>query len=258
MLCLNKVKTKHVFSNEEIISITMVMALVMSGTWGLTFLGISLQTVITFVFVAVSAYINGCSTGASVGVAVGLIVGMTTDNLVMNISIFALCGFTVGLFRETSKLLSALGFIFSFFILKLYSDSDLGLRLIEVLASSVILLAIPDQFYSKLAEEFNWEKKNNAIHTNHTEAVRQIFIEKLSSFSDILFSMSYTIKNLVNNDKLQLKKKSSALVENLADRVCANCNMNSMCWKREIYYTYTAFAELIQNYHENKKIFLRS
>lgn len=255
MLCLNKVKTKHVFSNEEIISITMVMALVMSGTWGLTFLGISLQTVITFVFVAVSAYINGCSTGASVGVAVGLIVGMTTDNLVMNISIFALCGFTVGLFRETSKLLSALGLIISFFILKLYSDSDLGLRLIEVLASSVILLAIPDQFYSKLAEEFNWEKKNNAIHTNHTEAVRQIFIEKLSSFSDILFSMSYTIKNLVNNDKLQLKNKSSALVENLADRVCANCNMNSMCWKREIYYTYTAFAELIQNYHENKKDF---
>ena len=67
--------------------------------------------------------------------------------------------------------------------------------------------------------------------------------------------MSYTIKNLVNNDKLQLKNKSSALVENLADRVCANCNMNSMCWKREIYYTYTAFAELIQNYHENKKDF---
>ena len=31
--------------------------------------------------------------------------------------------------------------------------------------------------------------------------------------------------------------------------------MKSICWKREIYYTYTAFGELIQNYHENKKIF---
>ena len=64
--------------------------------------------------------------------AVGLIVGMTTDNLVMNISIFALCGFTVGLFRETSKLLSALGFIISFFILNLYTHTDLGFKLIEV------------------------------------------------------------------------------------------------------------------------------
>ena len=44
-------------------------------------------------------------------------------------------------------------------------------------------------------------------------------------------------------------------VENLADRVCAGCSMNSMCWKREIYYTYTAFGELIQNYYENRKIF---
>lgn len=255
MLCVNKAKTKYVFSNEEIISITMVMALVISGTWGLSVLGISLRNVITFIFVAVCAYINGSSTGASVGVAVGLILGMTTDNLVMNISIFALCGFTVGLFRETSKLLSALGFIISFFILELYSDTDLGFKLIDIIVSSVILLGLPDKLYRVLALEFNWERKSEAINSNHTEAVKQIFIEKLSSFSEILFSMSYTIKNLVNNDKLQLKNKSSALVENLADRVCANCSMNSMCWKREIYYTYTAFGELIQNYHENNKVF---
>lgn len=255
MLCLKKVKRKYVFSNEEIISITMVMALVISGTWGLSVLDISLQNVITFIFVAVCAYINGSSMGASVGVAVGLIVGMTTDNLVMNISIFALCGFTVGLFRETSKLLSAVGFIISFFILELYSDLELGFRLIEILVSSGILMVLPDKFYKTLALEFNWERKSESINNNHTEAIRQIFIEKLNSFSDILFSISYTVKNLVNNDKLQLKNKSSALVENLADRVCANCSMNSMCWKREIYYTYTAFGELIQNYYENKKVF---
>lgn len=255
MLCLRKVKSKYIFSNEEIISITMVMALVISGTWGVSFLGISLQNVITFILVAVCAYVNGSSTGASVGVAVGLIVGMTTDNLVMNISIFALCGFTVGLFRETSKLLSALGFIISFFILNLYTHTDLGFKLIEVLVSSVIITILPDKLYKGLALEFSWDRKSEAINNSHTEAVRQIFIEKLRSFSDILFSMSYTIKNLVNNDKLQLKNKSSALVENLADRVCANCSMKSICWKREIYYTYTAFGELIQNYHENKKIF---
>src|SRR3712207_7404609 len=38
---------------------------------------------------------------------------------------------------------------------------------------------------------------------------------------------------LADNDKLQMKEKSNSIVQNLADRVCGNCNMKSICWKRE-------------------------
>lgn len=41
-------------------------------------------------------------------------------------------------------------------------------------------------------------------------------------------------------------------MENLADRVCLNCSLNSICWKRETYNTYSSFEELIRNYQENK------
>ncbi|MDP4088377.1 MAG: stage II sporulation protein E [Bacillota bacterium] len=250
--CTKEIRTKHFFSSEEIISMIMAAALIISGTWGLAPWGISVRNIIAFVFVIMCAYINGSSTGAAAGVAVGLIVGMNTEDIVAYISGFGLCGLTVGLFKDTGKWLSALSCLVSFFILKMYSDIGSDFKFIEILFSSGILLAVPDRWYDSLALEFNWEKKAIEINERYTETIKDMFIDRLKGFSDILFNMSDAIKNLVNNDRLLLKNKSSALVENLADRVCSNCSMNTICWKREIYYTYTAFSEALQNFHENR------
>ncbi len=54
--------------------------------------------------------------------------------------------------------------------------------------------------------------------------------------------MGNVLEKLVDNEKLAMKNKSGALIENLADRVCSNCNMNHICWKREGYYTYNALG----------------
>ncbi|WP_163195366.1 stage II sporulation protein E [Clostridium thermarum] len=249
--CLKDIKSKHIFKNEEIISVTMIIALTISGTWGANLWGISVRNIIAFIFIIICAYINGASVGAASGVAIGLIVGVTTDNLSLHISYFGLCGLTVGLFKEGGKWFSGMAFVVSFFIIKLYSDIAADFKLLEVLIAMITMLSIPDKFYNILMLEFNMEKKVAEINSKYVDAIRDMFLDKLSNFSDILYNMSHTVKDLVNNDKLLLKNKSSALVENLADRVCANCSMNSVCWKREIYYTFAAFSELIQNYHEN-------
>lgn len=251
LTCTREIKTKHLFSSEEIISMVLVVSLAISGTWGAAIWGISLRNIIAMIFVIVCAYTNGSSMGAAAGVAIGFVIGITTDNIILYISNFGLCGLTVGLFKDTGKWLSALACIISFFILKLYSNIGVDFKLIEILAANIIFLSIPDKFYSSIILEFNWEKKALQINEKYTEAIKDMFVERLKGFSEILFNISDTIKNLVNNDKLLLRNKSSALVENLADRVCSNCSMNSMCWKREIYYTYTSFSELIQNFHEN-------
>lgn len=252
--CIKDIKTRHIFNNEEIISMAMVSALVISGTWGASLWGLSIRNILAFVFVIICGYVNGSSTGAAAGVAMGLIVGMTTENIAVYISGFGLCGLAVGLFKETGKYLSAVAFIVSFFILKLYSNIGIDFKLVEVIIAAGIMLSIPTKIYNLLLLEFNWEKKMVETNDKYIETIKDMFVEKLSSFSDILFSMSGTVKNLVNNDKLLMKNKSSAMVENLADRVCANCSMNSRCWKKEIYYTYADFSKLIQNFHDNSNV----
>ena len=96
--------------------------------------------------------------------------------------------------------------------------------------------------------EFNSDKKREYIEQGYINKIKDTFVGRLNNFSDVLSNMSDILNNLVDNEKLAMKGKSSALVENLADRVCSNCNMKSMCWKRELHYTYAAFEELIQNF----------
>ncbi len=67
--------------------------------------------------------------------------------------------------------------------------------------------------------------------------------------------MGKSLNNLVGNDKLAIKNKGNALVENLSDRTCSDCDMRYMCWKRELHQTYNAFSDLIRNYENNSGAF---
>lgn len=252
IVCTKEFRTKHLFNNEEIISMAIVLSLIISGTWGIAAYGISLRNILALTFVVVISYVNGSATGASAGVAIGAIVGMSSNNMIAFISVYGLCGLTVGLFKDTGKWMSVLSYIITFSILKLYSNIGVDFKIIEALITCSIVLFIPKKVYNELAIELDWEKKQEKMNENHIEKVKDIFVGRLESFSDVLYNMSAIVNNLINNDKLQMKNKSSALVENLADRVCANCDMNSICWRRELHYTYSAFTELIQNYQENK------
>lgn len=250
--CLKDVKTKHLYSNEEIISMVIVASLVISGTWGATLYGISMRNILAMIFVVIISYSNGSSTGASAGIAIGTIVGMTSMNMIEYIGLYGLCGMIVGLFKDTGKWVSAIAYMVAFSILKLYSNVTGDIKLIEAIITSILFICIPNSFYIKMSMEFDTDKKQEKLNENNIEKIKSIFVERLDKFSGVLYNMSTIVNNLINNDRLLMKNKSSALIENLADRVCSNCDMNSMCWKRELHYTYSAFSELIQNYQENK------
>ncbi len=54
-------------------------------------------------FVIIIAYINGSGAGAASGVAMGIIVGMSSENMIMFIGMYGICGLITGVFKETGK-----------------------------------------------------------------------------------------------------------------------------------------------------------
>ena len=104
-----------------------------------------------------------------------------------------------------------------------------------------------------LESEINCEIKVENQSENYVVKLKDILSDKLVQFSDVLVNVSSVLRKLSDNDKLSMKSKSSGLIDNLADRVCSNCNMRSICWKREAYYTYSAVGDLIRNYQDNNK-----
>jgi len=248
LLCFKEIKTKHIFSNEEIISMSIISSLIIAGTWGLSVFTISITNILGLAFVIMIAYINGSGAGAASGVAMGIIVGMSSSNMILFIGMYGICGLITGIFKETGKLLSVTAYLVAFSIIKIYCNTGSTFILFEAFVAGVIFLLMPQDTYDKLSIEFNSDKKKQSIEQGYINKIKETFVGRLNNFSDVLSNMSDILNNLVDNDKLAMKGKSSALVENLADRVCSNCNMKSMCWKRELHYTYAAFEELIQNF----------
>jgi stage II sporulation protein E len=253
VICFKELKTRHLYNSEEIISMAITISLAIAGMWGSSIGGISLRNIIALTFVLMVGYIKGSSSGAAAGVAMGTIIGVTSNNMIIFIGVYGLCGLVSGIFRETGKWMSGISYLVAFSVLKMYSSIGVQFQIIEVVITCVIFFIIPQKLYKKLELEFDWESKKEYFKQSYVDRIKDMLVGRIDNFSDVLLHISKVLEKLVYNDKLEIKNKSSALVENLADRVCTNCDMKSMCWKRESFYTYNAFSELIQNYQENKK-----
>ncbi|MFL0252127.1 stage II sporulation protein E [Clostridium neuense] len=251
IICFENINSRHLFSNEEIISMAVTISIAISGTKGAVLFNVSIRNTLSMFFILILAYVSGSAVGAASGIALGAIVGMNTDNILIYISIFGIAALIVGVFKESGKLTSGLSYVIILSILILYCKNHGDLNFIEVFLTCGIFFAVPDKIYEKIRKEINWDEKQEIINDNYIDKIKGVFVSRLDNFSEVLFTMSNILNNLADNDKLALKTKSCGLIENLADRVCGSCNMRSICWKRETYYTYAAFEELIQNYQNN-------
>lgn len=253
IICFNQLKTRHLYSSEEIISMSITTSLIIAGTWGTVIYGVSIRNIVALTFILILGYVKGSASGAAAGVAMGTIIGVTSNDMIVYVSVCGLCGLISGLFRETGKWVSGAGYIIGFVVLKMYSDIGSQFKIVEVIISCIIYFAIPQKIYKSVELELDWQKKQERLKENYAGKIKSIFMQKLDSFSHVLNDISSVLSRLAGNEKLTMKTKSSALIENLADRVCSDCDMNNMCWKRETFYTYNAFLELIQNYQDNKR-----
>lgn len=245
-VCFDKFKTKHVFTNEEIISMSITIALVIGGLWGINIFNVSISNIIGIFVVALISYTNGAAVGAASGIVIGTMIGMGGSDMLVYTSIYGICGLITGIFKEAGKYVSALSTIIVYAILLIYTNSMVFDKYLEGIVAITIFLIMPMKVYRALEKEFNVYVKQDFINQGYSEKVKNIFMEKLESFSGVLYNMADILKNLADNENLAMKGKSTALVENLADRVCENCNIKNICWKREIYQTYAAFEELLE------------
>lgn len=254
LICFKEIRTRHLFSSEEVISMSIIASLIVTGTWGISLYGVSLRNVVALTSVITLGYVKGAEAGAAVGVALGTIIGITSDNIIAYIAVFGLCGLIAGVFHETGKLWSGISFGIAFSIIKLYSNLGSIFNIAEVLISIVVFFIVSQNVYEKLELDLDFKNLHFDLKDNYANNIKDILMEKVDNFADVLLNVSEVLDNLVENEKLEMRNKSACMVENLADRVCSNCNMNSMCWKRESFYTYNAFTELIGNFQDKTSI----
>lgn len=253
--CLEEINTQHFFSIDEIVSIELFICLLIVGIGTLSLNDISFRNIAAILFIIALAFISDTNMGAGAGITMGIILGFATGNLMESIAIYGACGLVAGIFRESGKLFTALSFNIIFIIVTLYSGVFNSISFIEALVGTGIFLLIPKKIYNKISLEINKDKKVGHFSEVRFAEIKDELTERLKDFTEVLSIMGKSLNNLVGNDKLAIKNKGNALVENLSDRTCSDCDMRYMCWKRELHQTYNAFSDLIRNYENNSGTF---
>lgn len=250
--CLDEIKHNYFFNMEELISMAIVLCLMVAGIGNIACFGVSIRNIAALAIIIVIAYAGGASIGAVIGVTMGIIVGVTSKNILLFISLYSCCGLVVGVFKETGKIFSALAYLIVSSIIVGYSVTINIYGAVEIAVPTVIMLLTPAKFIEGILQELSNEEKNRIINEAQIDGVKSEFIERIENLKKILDRLSKSMNKLSGNHKLLVKDKSSAMIENLADRVCSNCEMNSKCWGKELNKTFFAFSELIEMFEQGK------
>lgn len=253
-----QINTRHLYKSDELLGIAFIIALIISGTYGFNILNVSIANIASLYIVILISYVKGPALGSASGAAVGIIIGMTSGYLLEYVTILTLCALSAGIFREGGKILSLFSFVLTFSLIKIYTNYNITYKLIEAIIAAGIFFIIRDSFYKSLGMEFDFNQKIDFLNGIYIEKIKNIFYRRLNNYSDVLYKMSNTLNELVGNENLTIKNKSSELIQNLADTVCSSCSMRNLCWKRESYNTYQGFTELIENYQSADKTIPKS
>ena len=250
--CLDEIKHNYFFNMEELISMAIVLCLMVAGIGNIACFGVSIRNIAALAIIIVIAYAGGASIGAVIGVTMGIIVGVTSKNILLFISLYSCCGLVVGVFKETGKIFSALAYLIVSSIIVGYSVTINIYGAVEIAVPTVIMLLTPVKFIEGILQELSNEQKNRIINEAQIDGVKSEFVERIENLKKILDRLSKSMNKLSGNHKLLVKDKSSAMIENLADRVCSNCEMNSKCWGKELNKTFFEFSELIEMFEQGK------
>ena len=136
---------KKVFSIEEIMGASMMLAIAFSALTPIHFFGFSIKNILCILVVLILGWKNGILVGGTSGIIIGSVLGIIDVGDPIMIGAFGISGLLAGLFSKFGKTGVILGFILGSTILTYVSNGNVVPVIVfqEVLVASVLLILIP-------------------------------------------------------------------------------------------------------------------
>ncbi|MCX8131225.1 MAG: stage II sporulation protein E [Clostridia bacterium] len=241
-------KRNGVLSNEELISLSIITALALSGLSDFQLFGFSMKNVLCVLLILSFSYKCGSGVGSAIGVTMGLIVSMSSTATPLIIGSYALCGLLAGVFRHLGKIGSCLGFVMGNTVLTLYMNGsvDVIIFLKEIVLSIFVFMLIPNKLLEKVMDLFSTELVNSPDKISYSERMKELTVEKLNKFSRSFKELSKTFSEISETKVVTEKQDISSLIDRVADKVCKDCSLCLHCWDRNFYNTYQVMFKVIE------------
>lgn len=230
----------RVFTNEELICGSIMLALSISGLQDLSIYGMAVKNIVGIALVTIFAYNKGASVGATVGITIGIVTSMSQNNLPLVISVYGVSGLLSGLFKDLGKVGCSIGFLTGSSIVSFYIDGSIEsiLKVKEGITGIALFLIV-----SKLIKKFNSNvvigvSKSTQIEEAYSSRLRDITYKRLSEISKVFKELSYTFEKVSDKKRLIQQKDISKLIDEVAKDICHKCALCKFCWEEDFYITY--------------------
>ena len=218
---------KKIFSVEEMIGMSLTLAIAISAFGKLEILGISIRNVLCILMVLILGWKNGVLVGGTAGITIGVVLGIIGINEPVMIASFALSGMLAGILNRLGKPGVIIGFIIGNAILTYITNGNTLaiIHLREILVASVGLLLIPKSVEITIddiiAKKHYLPVTNQRILEAHKDT-----IYKLNSMSETISEIAKTYEDESNkttyvdeeekhNYKIDLMNNISNLEDNI-------------------------------------------
>lgn len=241
-------KKRNVFSNEEMISIAMLMTLTLAGIGNVQLAGINLINVMGILAIILFSMSAGPGVGAAVGVIVGLVVNMTNPGTPMVIASYAFCGLLCGVFKNLGKVGACLGFIAANALLTLYlnGSTEVLIYIKDILTAVLIVMLIPKKIMENALGYFTVATVGMRDKSGYSARIKELTIDRLNKFSKAFSELSKTFSEISETSAATSKQDITSLFDRVADKVCKDCSLCMHCWDRNFYNTYQVMFKVVE------------
>lgn len=255
-------KKAQLNSNEEMISLGILSALVVYALPNLSVYPISIAQTGAFFVILLLGYKYGAGAGAIAGTGCGLVIGLQNSSisyemiqsseLLSLVGMMCMLGILVGVFRGTGRIGTALfyggtGVLLTF----LYKDNMIDVERIGAIASSLVMfLLFPRKMMGKIDTKADTPKEEIFVKQNLQSMAR----DKLKDFSSSFKKLSNTFQSIADMKTALSRHDINQIFDNLSDKICKNCENCNLCWRDEFYDTYKGAFLMLSSAEHNGEI----
>ncbi|MFS0784157.1 stage II sporulation protein E [Bacillus sp. 1P06AnD] len=247
-------KRTRSLKTEEVVSVIILLASIMTGTIGWSLYGVSFEHIISRYLVLVFSLAGGAAIGSTVGVVTGLIFSLASVATLFQMSLLAFSGLLGGLLKDGKKIGAALGLLIATVLIGLYGEgsSNLLITVYESVGAICLFMLTPSALIEKVAKHIPGTLEYSNEQQKYMRKMRDVTAQRVAQFSNVFEALSDSFKQMDdwNKDDDEVREFDFFL-SNVTEKTCQMCSRKEHCWAKNFQYTYDSMQTIANELSAN-------
>ncbi|AZB41203.1 stage II sporulation protein E [Bacillus sp. FJAT-42376] len=252
---------KQSLKSEEIICLMILIASVMTGLTGVSYMDFKAEHIFSRYMVLLFAFIGGSSIGCTVGVVTGLILSLANVGNLYQMSLLAFSGLLGGLLKEGQKIGAAAGLLIGSMLLSLYGGgtSDLMATMVESMAAILLFFLTPKGITASLAKHIPGTNEHAMEQQLYATRIRDVTAHRVEQFSGVFEALSQSFNAFYEKGESDSARETDLFLSTITEKTCHHCYKKEKCWVNNFQATYDLMTQVTNEtsadtYSVNRKL----